>query len=304
MHPKGTVRATGKLSLAFPKDHQKWVVNAVLDGSSASLQLGGMHFVDFRTIGCHYASDRGLTLPHITAKMLLEEESSAAPTFSVGKLDYTFASGELAIDELNFAIPARSLGFFAEILGERLALLATLKSKGEVRGTLHAKLTESLREIRLQLADDIYQAWGREHDLRSFDLHLDNQDLKITTQYRLNQHLFWLTAHSNAHLFDRGELTFADSTSNGTAEYPPLTISWNRNAETGFSIDKVYGYFAALRFNLVADKARLRIYIRIASLGRFARCTIASQTFSTKIWPCSSLGGGLERACACMATLR
>ena len=94
------------------------------------------------------------------------------------------------------------------------------------------------------------------HQLSKFVLSYDLKELKVITQYRFNDHHFWLLLKTAQPTFSSGHLYLADY--HPEQQQPPsgqsaLKVDWKLDPQAGFAIDRAHGYFAGMHVDLIQD---------------------------------------------------
>lgn len=263
--PEGIVRATGTLAIQSPDEDDNWNVSLNLDTSLRSFKFNDLALVDCDHLHCQYDSRKGITLEKIKGALIPENESSEFPAFYLEKLHVDTAYNQVSLDDLKFSIPVQHLDWLSRSLSanfpsyiseESRSMLSGLKKAGILQGTLFFKSSLGANQLHILLKDDEYFLWGKQHTIKSFALDLDDDELKLATQYHLNQHLFWLTARCPASQMDRGELILADANFEGYPDFSPLKILWRKDPELGLSVQSAKGYFGGMQINFSENREK------------------------------------------------
>lgn len=249
----GQLKGTGQLS--FEKVPQTgWVVDALLDTSFSNLKLQEFSFQDAEHISCNFRSDRGVTLRNIKSAII----ENGIFAFELNQLRYEFGSQLFGIEGLQFSFPSERLPHVTFLIKKHFPTMLSpqvedallhLKPLGKVQGALNVTLLPYDFKTQLQLADDTYFIGGEPRQLKGFTLDVDQEEIKLTTLYQLNQLPVWVSLRSHTAEPSRGEIILADTLTEDS-ERPALIISWENDTTGGFKIQKMKGTLADLAFDL------------------------------------------------------
>lgn len=252
---QGKIYGTGQFTLSPPKKGQKWHLDALLELGLKSCKIDDLNLADVSGINCHFVSGNGITLTN--AALTFENWKGEAPAFYLHKANFDLTNYSWDLERTDFSIEADKLplvskylrAFFPNLINDScVSLITHLKKEGSVKGGFNFTNNFSNYALGLWLEDGIYEILEKPFELKSFQLDLANEELKIATQYLLNNHFFWISTRSDANRLDKGVVLLADE--GGAEGSNPLLIHWRRDKERGFTIERASGNFAGMQFQL------------------------------------------------------
>ncbi len=264
-HPKGHLRANGQLHIEFPSSAKKWRLDTLLSGNLRTLELKGIPFEDVSNASFHFVSDRGLTIRQLQTAFKDPLTGEIMGALNIGKLERIQTTDEFIADEIKFNIPVENLkrtgellrNCYPEIINEGLAaIISDLKREGYIEGTYSIHKTPISTLSELTLKEGTYHFQGLDHEVNHFSLKYDLNELKILTQYRYQNYLFWLIAKSRGPAFASGIILMSDYHPEHQQPQPkrtPLHIDWKNDPHVGFQVTKAEGYFAGMDVRLAND---------------------------------------------------
>lgn len=264
-HPKGDLRAIGQLRMELIDNAPGWKAEALLNTSMRSLVMMELPMQDIENASCHIVSDSHLTFRQLNTAFKSPTDGTVQGLLNIEKLNYNFLKDEVSIDGIHFNAPAENLGWLAHNLQERFPeqvndtivnIIHKIKRIGNLKGNLSLHTSPKEHRLRLELPEGQYWWLDREHDVNNFVLNHDSKELKILTQYRYQQHPFWLLFHSEAPSLEKGQMIFSNhlpklNTLPKGSE--TLIVDWTNHPPYGFIIHKAYGIFAGLGIDLKED---------------------------------------------------
>lgn len=282
--PHGTIRGTGEVTLEKNKD-RGWIVDAIVDSSFKNLSWRDFALKDGERVSCHFRSDKGITIKNLRTAFRKKDLPIDGVQLDLKKVQYEFASQSVAIDEMVFQIESSHLPIVAEQLhkefpdkidAEIADMIGGLKQKGALSGNIKASIQPGSTALDLKLADGVYNLWDDLRTLSQFTLSLEDDEIKVSTQYLLNQDYIWIAFRLNPDHLEEGEIILAD-TMTGPEDEVPLIVHWKKNAESGLLIDKISGSLSGLRVELAENPAHpstkeaFRLFGKIELDGNRAR---------------------------------
>jgi hypothetical protein len=260
--PKGHIRGTGEVTLEHSKD-RGWIVDAIVDSSFKDLSWRDFALKDGEHVSCHFRSDKGITLRNLKTAFRKKDYPADGIQLDLNKAHYEFASQSVSLDDLTFQIESSHLKTVADQLhkefpdriDEEIAgLIGGVKQNGALSGHIKASIQPGSTSLELKLADGVYQLWDDLRTLAHFTLALEDDEIKVSTQYLLNQEYIWIAFRMNPDQLEEGEVILADTMS-GPEDDLPLLVHWKKSAESGLLIDKVSGSLSGLRIDLSENPA-------------------------------------------------
>ena len=261
VQPHGAVKATGQMRVEFGKGASDWRGEATLTASLKNMQLKGLDFQDAEGVSCHLTSDRGVVLRQIKTALRSPDKKSVTAFLDVDKVDYDSGSDAFYLEGMHFNVPAEKLPVLTRVLGSTfpdvfssafLESCAKVKETGNFEGTLNVDVAEPHHAVRLALKAGKYLFHDQEHEVSNFVLDLDPCEFKLLTQYRYQQHLFWMLVHSKSPQLDYGRMALMDQhpDQQAASNLSPLVVYWRNYADTGLTVETAEGSFAGLQVSL------------------------------------------------------
>lgn len=282
--PHGNIRGTGEVTLEKSKD-RGWIVDAIVDSSFKNLSWRDFALKDGEHVSCHFRSDKGVTIRNLKTAFRKKDLPIDGVQLDLKRAHYEFASQSVAVDEMVFQIESSHLPIVAEQLHQEFPekidvemadLIGGLKQKGALSGSIKASIEPGSTTLDLKLADGIYNLWDDLRTLSQFTLTLEDDEIKVATQYLLNQEYIWIAFRLNPDRLEEGEVILAD-TMTGPEDEVPLIVHWKKSADAGLIIDKLSGSLSGLRVDLMENPAHpstkdaFRLYGKIELDGNRAR---------------------------------
>lgn len=258
--PNGQIKGNGEISIENSSD-KGWIVDAVVDTSFKGLAWRDFSLKEGEHTSCHFRSDKGVSLHNLKSALKKDLTSNEQVDFELNRLDYDFASQSVSIDDLKFKAAASHLPLIAQQLkmelptsssGEMQELIANLKKDEPLEGLINASFRPGAKALELKLKDGVYNIWDDARTLSQFTLNLEDEEIKVSTQYQLNSEFVWIAFRINPDYLEAGEIVLADTLSN-EEEDTPLQISWRLDPESGLVIEKAKGKLSGLKFDLVEN---------------------------------------------------
>jgi len=263
--PKGFIRATGQLHLETqPGAKQGFRLDTLLNGSLKSWEMAGMPFQDAQNVSFHFTTERGLTMRNLSTA-LKGGEGQAIGLFQFEKVGFDSTKEELVLEGVHFNVPAANVvavtkafqESFPEAFTDKVVkIIRELKESNNLEGTYNFRKSPAATQVLATLKEGSYKFNQRLHEINNFTLTYDLKDLKVTTQYRYNNHLFWLVGKTQDPSFDEGTIQLADyhpEQQQAPKEEFPLEIVWKIDPTAGFTIRQARGYVAGMHMNLQSD---------------------------------------------------
>lgn len=264
-HPKGTLRATGQVHLAsLPESKRGWHLDIVLSGALRGWELNGLRFQDTSNASFHYVTDRGLTVRNLGMGLKGSEGISQA-LFNIEKINFDSSKEELAVEGLNFNIPVSQINevmqnlqkaYPAAFSNQVVSIARDLKKKDNLEGAVHFTRSLAGTNVLVKLKDGEYHFNDTLHQVHNFALSYDLKEIKVLTQYRFNDHLFWLLMKTAQPAFESGSLLFADyhpEQQQSSTGQNGLLMQWTLHPQAGFTVHSAHGNFAGLFVDLRQD---------------------------------------------------
>lgn len=179
------------------------------------------------------------------------------------QIQYDFQDEALTVEALDFALDHTLLPSFAgllhhyfpKVIDHKFAeQIGAMKKGGILKVGLDLQLSSLDKSFQLNLQDGDYYLLGENRKLKNFTIELQQDELKISSLYTLNQQPIWISARLNPRSLDRGSVLIADAFSEEW-EQPALIVHWRTDPVKGFTIQSSDGYLAGLSIHLNEDKA-------------------------------------------------
>lgn len=255
--PRGNIRGTGEVTLEKNKD-RGWVFDAILDSSFKDLSWRDFALKDGEHVSCHFRSDKGITLRNLKTAFRKKDLPLDGIQLDLNKAHYEFASQSVSLDDLAFHIESSHLKTVADQLHQEFPdridadmakMIGSLKLNGALSGNVKASIQPGSTSLELKLADGVYQLWDDLRTIAQFTLALEDDEIKVSTQYLLNQEYIWIAFRLNPDQLEEGEVILADTTT-GPEDELPLLVHWKKSPESGLLIDKISGSLSGLKIDL------------------------------------------------------
>lgn len=264
-HPKGQVRATGKMLMEFDKSMPYGMrLDVLMNGSLRSGYLKGLAFQDFQNANLHFNSVNGWSIEAVKTGLLSAKDGSTQANLWLSHLNCDFLKDEIITDGLSFDVPVENLTWlsenlqqsFPDAISQPLAdTIRQLKKQGSVEGKLKMEFSGPHCALNLALDNGTYHFMNKEYHLSNFILDYDPFELKISSQFRhLKQHL-WVNVRSPAPALNSGEIIFSEyPLETYTSQDPyPLTVNWQLDPSHGFTLNRLEGTLCGIRLDLLRD---------------------------------------------------
>ena len=259
--PTGKIKGGGDVRLTG-LNQGKFVVETSLDASLNEVKILDTAVTDVSNFKIHFLSDESFSLKDFAGKLTVDGKEGSLG-FDLKEVKYELADEDLKIADLEFQIDAELLPWtgkllnmvFPKMIDKKLATqIGELKSTGTLNGrlNLHTSLLEKTFNLKFKKGDFFLFGENRKLDHFTFDSQQD--ELKISALYTMNQHPFWISAKVNPKSLNYGAVLLADAESEDL-DRPALVIDWRTDSESGLVIQKASGYFGGLNFNLKESKA-------------------------------------------------
>lgn len=258
LQPKGHMRATGSMRFDVGKGPVGFRADLLLNGFLSGLKLGNVDFGDIANVSCHLNTARGITFRQI--KTVLQKNSLELGEIDLEKFDYDFVSEDLNLEGLKFHIPAERLPLcvdhlrssFPELLSSSvIETLSCIKKEGQFQGVANLKVNKPDFYLHVALPQGIYTFKESSHELNEFALDYTPHELKVTTQYRIQQKPLWLTLIAEAPHLNLGHLYVSDNPSGAT---DGLKVQWQLDPEKGVQVQKAQGLLSGLAINVCQNE--------------------------------------------------
>jgi len=235
LDPHGTLHASGGVQLHVIPNEKLWHITSNLDISFDDITFAAMP---------------SAPSPFDGIALALKE------------LSYSIDSHMVSLEDLSFTIPAEQLSPLSSFIAHACslgdddplpAILTTIKDKGSVEGSIGFIATPSRSSWNVCLKHDTYHLFGKNHALRNFFLEYYDEKFSMTTQYRHRDHTFWVSGNVASDAPDNGVIIFSDGDPRTLQNKGilPLTVSWKRDDNGEYTLDKAEGTFSGVRIYAV-----------------------------------------------------
>lgn len=258
--PEGKIKANGDLKLTG-LNQGKLSIETSLNTSLNGVKIFNTSVSDASNFKIHFQSDESFSLKNFAGNLSVDgKEGSIA--VDLKELKYELANEDLKIAGLGFQIDSNLLPWTGNLLSMVLpkvidkklgAQIGELKKSGTLSGhlNLHTSLLEKSFNLKFKKGDFFLFGEKRKLDYFTFDSQQD--ELKVSALYTMNQHPLWISAKLNPRALDRGAVLLADAESEDL-DRPALVIDWRTDSDVGLVIEKASGYLGGLNFNLKESK--------------------------------------------------
>lgn len=266
--PKGILRATGQLHLKpLPTGKRNWRLELLMSGSLKGAQLKDLHFQDIPSISIHYVTDRGVAVRGLRTSLKEGENNKVLGLLDLEKFDFDTAKEQLSLEGFRFNFPVENLFFtlqklheaFPELFSEEVAaVVGRIKDSNNFEGAVDFKKSKEGVMVELYLPEGKYRYNEQWHEINNFKLVYNMRELKMLSQYRFNDHLFWLYLKTAPSTLKKGVILLADHHPEMQKPLPgqyPLRIEWSIDPEKGFAVHRAQGFLAGMEVDLAADSA-------------------------------------------------
>lgn len=258
-HPKGELRGNGTVRLETALNEKGWRADVSLSSSLKDWGVNGALFADADNFSCHYVSDRGLTVRHLSSGVYAKNSDALTNSVTVERIDHDVALDDWKVENLRFSIPSGNLPatgkFMHDLMGEgeaheTVAFLEKIKKEGGIQGAVNGTCSADHMEFSLALDDGEYTVDGVSHEVKDLVIAYDPLYLNMSGQYHIENYwpIFALTTSSTS--FERGYIILSDHKDD---EADNLSIHWRMMPEHRFVIDDALGTLCGVSVNLVRD---------------------------------------------------
>lgn len=264
-YPHGTLKGSGELIWEWGREYPLGKIEAILDVALLSWDAKGISFQDAKNVSCHFISDKGVTFRNLHTSLIDPDLKNAYAAIQVEKMEYEFASGELAFDHFYFGVPAHHLprfsdqmrksfpSFFSPVFAE---VMSNAKLEGKMEGTFSFEMTPPYSAFKLVLKEGRYHFLNAEHDLREFVIESDPFEFKVVSRYFLGDRWVWLYGRSFSPTLEKGELILTEVGPDKAfydREQETLYIKWENDPQFGLSIHSVDGSYQGFTVQFEKD---------------------------------------------------
>lgn len=258
--PAGKIKATGDVRLSG-LNQSKLSIETSLDASLNDVKIFNTSVRDASNFKVHFVSNESFSLKDFKGKLAVEGKEGSFG-IDLKEVKYEFLDEDLKIAGLGFQIDAPLLPWtgnllhmiLPKVIDKKLASqIGELKKTGTLQGllNLHSSLAEKTFNLKFNKGEFFLFGENRKLDHLAFDSQQD--ELKISALYTMNQHPLWVSAKFNPRSLDQGAVLLADAESEDL-ERPALVIDWRTDPESGIVVEKASGYLGGLNFNLKESK--------------------------------------------------
>lgn len=260
--PTGKIKASGDVRLAG-LNQGKLSIETSLDASLNGVKILNTAVTDVSNFKIHFQSDESFSLKDFAGKLTVDGKEGSFG-FDLKELKYELSDQDLKIAGLGFQIDAPLLPWTGNLLNIVLpkvidkklaAQIGELKKNGtgklNGRLNLHSSLLE--RTFNLKFNKDNFFLFGENRELENFTFDSQQDELKISALYTMNQHPLWISAKFNPRSLNNGAILLADAESE-EMDRPALVVDWRTDPEAGIVVQKASGYLGGLNFNLNESK--------------------------------------------------
>lgn len=258
---KGQLRGTGKMLFELGKGSNGWTADLELNASLKNCGLMNIELQNMENVTCHLNTDKGITLNSLKSGIKGPLPNSELGAINLDQFDYDFNQKRILVTNLNFAFPVVNVPKMLTLMQESFPTIASaevvefiqkVKDKGNLEGTTSIELYDSKYRVNLKLPEGDYVFGDKTHHLNQFMMGYDGKELNLSTQYRHEDFLFWLTVQSHDPDLHLGSAYLSEQPL-AQSEQNPLKIEWMIHPVYGFKIQKAYGELAGLTFNLAQN---------------------------------------------------
>lgn len=258
---KGQLRGAGKMVFELGKGTTGWIADLDLNASLKNCGLMNIELQNMDNLSCRLNTEKGITLSSLKTALKGQMPNTELGTVEVDQLDYDFLQKKVSLNNVNFEVPVENVQQVLSLLQESfpsvakpeaVELIQGIKSKGSLKGLTSLELQDTQYRFSLRLPEDDYQFSDQTHHLNQFSLTYDGKELNLSTQYRHEEFLFWLTLQSNDPELHVGTAYLSEQPL-GQSTQNPLKVEWMIHPHYGFKIQKAHGELTGLSVNLTQN---------------------------------------------------
>lgn len=262
-NPKGTLKGSGTLS--FSKDERTSEISLDSDFTThfKDIELKGLVFSELEPSTMHFQLGKGLQFNHLKTTLLDPNTKKSVVDLFIDKIAIDLSQHNTEIQKLNFSLPANHLSTLSHLLQKAFPeavnpfvqeAIANLKKEGQAEGVLNLKLADNQTYFETYLKEGKWQILGWDARLKDFHLEVDNDEIKVATQYALGEKpsdpWIWVLSRTPKSNSQNGVILIAD----GKTEEEPINIHWEKKSdEQGITLKKIKGSSLGFKLNLEED---------------------------------------------------
>ena len=254
--PKGRLKGEGEVILSFKEGTPD--IQALLKTQSKGVEFNGLRFKNLEPSLMTFEMGKGVKLSGVKSALIDPDTLESLIDFDIKEIGINFKTEETEVEDLRYSAPAKTLPKLADTLQKAFPELvtpfvkqsvSTLKTDGQAVGTMGLKAGDNQTTFKATLADGKWRFLGVDSELKQFSLELDPDEVKLTTQYLVEDTPVWVLARTPRPGYDTGVVLIAES---GLDE-APVTLHWEYREQEGLVVKKAQGSVLGLSFNLKED---------------------------------------------------
>lgn len=264
MNAKGLLRTNGTFNIAFDKSLPEFgQIELHATGTLTNGQYETYSFDDIQELAIDYTTRDGFSVRNVQTILSSVENGEARAGLYLNGAHYNPNAKALHIQGLYFNVPTNQLGWLSRHLEDRyssvfsstaLDLISNLKSSGTVQGNISAVLTDTQKNLRVALNDDIYHWANKEYHLINAVVDYTPFSVKFNSKFLHENAFLNIAISAEAPDYNRGIIAVSEDLPAGSIPtLSPLTIYWNSVGPGGFSINKVNGHLCGISIDLAND---------------------------------------------------
>lgn len=264
-HPKGNLKGSGTMNLTL---QEEWPpkLELQLNTSLRNCMLRNLTFDNADHVACNFSLGNYLQLKEWKTGVLCHESGLKQGQVDVDEAYYDFKKEELSLEGMHFHTPASHLAWIADQLESTFPeavnagiskIIKNIKTTDAFKGSMDVRISDDSTNVSLRLPQGTYRLGSKDHEVNNFKLEWDRRVLKIISQYRFQNTLYWITVNSTSPEVDAGDIN--------VSAYPPeelkfhpnecLCLSWYIHPSYGMVVEKAFGRLPGVVVDLTRDRS-------------------------------------------------
>lgn len=253
---KGLLKGKGKLSITFIDKAPWYIVDTDMQAHIERFEINQLPLSLDKTIGIGLKSSRHFEIKDMSSSLKAGETTQAA--FNIDCLDYDLLQNQMTCSKLAFNIPSHHLEDvgtklhrnFPDLIDPRLKeLLQTIKSDGNLKGSLMIHKSPNTSSLEMRLDEGLYNFRKKQYHLTDFKLNMNPQELIFSGLSFHERCFFMLEGQASLPDLDHGILVLTNF-GKTNSDSSPLFIHWKNYGEKGLVIQSMQGSFCGLNIDL------------------------------------------------------
>ncbi|WP_068469018.1 hypothetical protein [Candidatus Protochlamydia phocaeensis] len=258
--PQGTLRLSGDMRVNCLPIAPWYCIQADLMAETQQVSCKDYAFNIKQPFRLQLQSDKKVRVENL--ELLLGDRLNPQAKLSMNQLNYDGNQSCLGCPSLAFTFFCPHLKeladafqqHFPDLISESFKqLFTTVKTQGELIGTLAFETAPQKSSLNLSLNDGIYQFKNRSWDLKNCRFAIADEQLSFSALSSHERCSFQIQGTANWPDCDKGAYVLNDPFNPSSALSFPLTINWSDRSKEGFRIQAVKGLFGGINCDLNAS---------------------------------------------------